>query len=102
MESQEEIVYVDQNESKPLIETNLCGERREFLFIDGSLIDGVRDREVDEFTAKTHMGCLKTQIRSGAVVLKVKLMSLVIYQSTMPSANALNRASVLGLMGRTC
>lgn len=68
-QSQKEIVYVDQNESKPLIETNLCGERREFLFIDGSLIDGVRDREVDEFTAKNTHGMLKNseQIRSGGV-----------------------------------
>lgn len=33
---------------------NLRGERREFLFVDGSLIDGVGNREVDEFAAKTH------------------------------------------------
>lgn len=33
--------------------TNLCGESSEFLFIDGSLINGVRDREVDKFTETT-------------------------------------------------
>lgn len=33
---------------------NLRGESCEFLFVDGSLIDGVGNREVDEFAAKTH------------------------------------------------
>lgn len=35
-------------------QANLCGERRQFFFIDGSLINGVRNGEVDEFAAKDY------------------------------------------------
>ena len=33
---------------------HLRGECCELLFVDGSLINGVRDRQVDEFAAEKH------------------------------------------------
>lgn len=42
-------------------ESYLCGEGCEFLFVDSPLIDGVRNRQIDEFTVaknerKRHQG----------------------------------------------
>lgn len=49
------IYNISANPSSDLMfdvwESDLCGERSELLLIDGSLIDGVGNRQVDQFTA---------------------------------------------------
>ena len=71
-------IYNLFNEVKNWQLTDLCGERSELLFVDGSLIDGVRNREVDEFTATTKK---RQKLDVAKKKLKIEVMDKILIKT---------------------